>query len=439
MPLPRTARNLAGTLTASALAAGCLVAPPSAAAATATSPSVLRSAGVPATARASTAATRTAADRRIARMLRSRATTRRFGARFSGTVLDAAAGTRVWSRNGGLALMPASNAKLVTAANALTVFGAGHRFRTTTWQGTTRSHVYLVGGGDPTVSSRQLDRLAATTAKKLEARGAGFVRVFADDSLFPTPTLAHGWKASYVPADITPVRALVRDQRDLHDTTADAASYFTARLRAHGMRTGYGGRGRARAGATRIATTVGGTVGRIVARMLMNSDNEMAEAVHKLVGIDLGRGATWRGAARAQREQMARNHLAMTALYDGSGLSRADRLTSSQLARVLAAGFHGTHRTSLAPLRSTSSLPTAGRTGTLRAAWGRFTARSSRCAAGRVWAKTGTLDDAAALSGWTRGRDGRVKVFSFLVNGRRVTRALRQDLDMLAATVTGCT
>ena len=39
----------------------------------------------------------------------------------------------------------------------------------------------------------------------------------------------------------------------------------------------------------------------IVNQMLMNSDNEHAEALHKLVGIRLGKGATWSGAATAHR------------------------------------------------------------------------------------------------------------------------------------------
>ena len=32
------------------------------------------------------------------------------------------------------------------------------------------------------------------------------MRVYVDDDVFPTPTLAYGWKASYVPDSIAPVR-----------------------------------------------------------------------------------------------------------------------------------------------------------------------------------------------------------------------------------------
>ncbi len=57
---------------------------------------------------------------------------------------------------------------------------------------------------------------------------------------------------------------------------------------------------------------------------------------------------------------------------------------------------------------------------------------------GRVFAKTGTLNDVVSLAGWTTGADGRVKVFAFMVNGKTSTTTLKQNVDMLAATVTGC-
>jgi len=55
-----------------------------------------------------------------------------------------------------------------------------------------------------------------------------------------------------------------------------------------------------------------------------------------------------------------------------------------------------------------------------------------------VFAKTGTLSDVVALAGWTTGVDGRIKTFAFLVNGKTSSTTLKQNVDMLAATVTGC-
>ncbi len=90
------------------------------------------------------------------------------------------------------------------------------------------------------------------------------------------------------------------------------------------------------------------------------------------------------------------------------------------------------------PMRNAQGMPTAGRTGTLSASYDRFTTYRSRCAVGAVWAKTGTLKDVVSLAGYTYGTDGRLKVFAFLVNGRSSTTTLKQDLDMLAASVNGC-
>lgn len=110
-----------------------------------------------------------------------------------------------------------------------------------------------------------------------------------------------------------------------------------------------------------------------------------------------------------------------------------------QLAQLVANAFEPANSSSLALLRSGGGLPVAGRTGTLKASYGRFTTAASRCAVGKVHAKTGSLGDVVSLAGWTVGADGRVKTFAFVVNGRSSTLALRQNVDMLAATVTGCT
>ena len=377
-----------------------------------------------------------AADKRIASALGSRVTTARFGTSFTGAVIDSGSNATVWSRNGGTALKPASTTKLVTASNALSLFGPDRRFTTTVRVGSASNRVILQGSGDPSLSSGGLDAMARTTASTLLAKRITSVRVYVDDDVFPTPTLAYGWKASYVPDSITPVRGVVRDQRDNSDTSAEAARYFRDRLRAHGVPTvGYYGRANAATTSAVLASTTGSTVATMVSRMLLNSDNEIAESLHKLVGRKLGYGATWTGARTAQAKQLAAQGLSATALYDGSGLSRADRLTAIQLTRVVDRGLDIRYRDRLWPMQSAQAIPTAGKTGTLKY---RFTTAQSKCAVGKVWAKTGTLSDVVSLAGFTKGTDGRVKVFAFVVNGKDSTTTLKQNIDMLAATVNGC-
>ena len=350
--------------------------------------------------------------------------------------MDATSNTVVWRKNGDTARMPASTTKMVTAANALTTFGPTARFTTSVRTMPTAGHVVVVGSGDPGVTSAQLDTLARSTATHLAGRGVTSARVWVDDDVFPAPTLATGWKASYVPDAITPVRGLVRDQLDVADTAVDVGRYVRDRLRAHGIPTVYfAGRADAAPAATVIASSQGPALSTSVSRMLLDSDNEIAEALHKLVGIARGNGATWTGARAAQTATLTAQGLTATALYDGSGLSRSGRLSALQLTRVVDRGLDPSLQTTLWPMRSAQAMPTAGRTGTLKS---RFTSTASKCAIGKVWAKTGSLADVVSLAGFTQGTDGRVKVFAFVVNGKESTSTLRSDIDMLAATVNGC-
>lgn len=422
MHMPTTTRPARALLGAAAAAALLLGGAPTASAAVATA------------AVAPPAYAKSAADLRIASMLTTRATTARFGTAFSGAVIDAGSNTTVWRKNGDTSLKPASTNKLVTASNALTLFGPDRRFTTRVRQGSAADRVILQGSGDPSLSSANLDAMARTTAAALVAAKVTVARVYADDDVFPTPTLAYGWRSSYVPDSIAPVRGLVRDQRNTSDTSAEAAKWFAGKLSSYGVATvTYAGRANAASGARVLASSRGQSVGTMVSRMLLTSDNEIAESLHKLVSRELGYGASWSGARSAQALELASQGLEATALYDGSGLSRADRLSALQLARIVDRGVDPGTQPQLWPLAA--GLPTAGRTGTLAS---RFSTTASKCAAGKVFAKTGTLSDVVALAGWTTGKDGRVKVFAFVVNGKTATTTLKQNVDMLAATVNGC-
>jgi serine-type D-Ala-D-Ala carboxypeptidase/endopeptidase (penicillin-binding protein 4) len=441
LPSPKSLRRARArrTLVAVAAATGCLVplvvaAPSSGAARTAATTSV-RTAGALS---AATVYRSSATDRRMAVALDRRALTRLFGTQFSGTVIDVASNHVVWSRSGSTGRMPASTAKLVTATNALTLYGPAHRFTTTVRQSTDPRTVTVVGAGDPSLSTADLRLLAQRTATAAKTQGLTWVRVRFDDSLFAPVSLAYGWRSTYVPADVRWVRALVVDGHHSTDTSQDAAGVFARLLAAQGIRVISVRRAQAPAGSPVIAAVRGDRLDAIVRQMMLVSDNDHAEALHRLVAIRNGDAASWAGAAIAQRSVLARDGITLsrTALHDGSGLSRADRLTSTELARIVD-NFLEPGQDDLAILR-TGGLPVAGRTGTLRASFGRFSSGPATCAAGKVVAKTGTLRDAAALAGYTRGADGQLKAFAFVVNHKSVDRLLRQRIDRLAATVNGC-
>ena len=88
-------------------------------------------------------------------------------------------------------------------------------------------------------------------------------------------------------------------------------------------------------------------------------------------------------------------------LFDGSGLSRLDLVTPSTVIKLLRHMYDS-------PMREQwlSILPVGGQDGTLSARFG------STPAAGRVYAKTGSLSHVSALSGYLQRADGTWLAFS---------------------------
>lgn len=100
-------------------------------------------------------------------------------------------------------MMPASNMKILTLAAAAETLGWDHRFRTTLESsapiegGALEGDLIAVGGGDPTINSRD-NRAAAVLdewAASLKARGITRIEgnIVGDASAFEPPELGRGW------------------------------------------------------------------------------------------------------------------------------------------------------------------------------------------------------------------------------------------------------
>ncbi len=269
-----------------------------------------------------------------------------------------------------------------------------------------------------------------------------------DDTLYPAPTSTTGWPRDYQPSVVTPVRPLVRDLRNGWDTAKDAAAYFAGRLDAElkaqtagrtdvAMTARYGGRLTAPAGATEVARFAGNTSGAALSRMLLVSDNDVAEMLFRNNAIAARRGSSWYAGRVTAMAELRKLGVDVTGwrLYDGSGVSRSDRVTGRGLVQLLRIAQQPTHP-ELAPLKR--MLPVAAVSGTLKS---RFTSRPTRCARAKVFAKTGTLFDAVGLAGYALGTDGRLRAFAFLdrpVDPRYSKTAVRQAVEIVPATATGC-
>jgi serine-type D-Ala-D-Ala carboxypeptidase/endopeptidase (penicillin-binding protein 4) len=330
-------------------------------------------------------------------------------------VLDLDTGATIYSRNATLSLLPASNEKLAVTYAALTALGPAFTIETdvlgegqqtgATWQG----DLVLKGYGDPSLSTADLTALAR------QVRANGITRVtgsvLGDESWFDSGRTAPGWKAAFYINESPPLSALIVDRGRYgrytsHDPALAAAELFRSALVHAGVHVGGTARhGTADDGAVPIGAVDSPPLSLIVHWMDRVSDNFTAEMLVKELGaVQAGHGTTAAGVGVVTGLlAQAGVPLAGVRIVDGSGLSLLDRETPAALASLLTAMWNDVE----VRLELLSSLPVAGRTGTLADRMRRS------AAAGVVRAKTGTTDNASALSGFAGDR----YVFSILQNG----------------------
>jgi serine-type D-Ala-D-Ala carboxypeptidase/endopeptidase (penicillin-binding protein 4) len=332
----------------------------------------------------------------------------------SALAVDLVTGHTLFARNPDASLAPASNEKLSVLYTALVELGVAYRFRTAVLstgyqQGTTwRGNVYLKGYGDPTLTSLQLERLAA----QLKERGIRHIagRVLGDESWFDSVRTAPGWKAAFYLTESPPLSALVVDRAVYDNHVARqpalaAVGRFRQLLRKRGITAGPVALGRAPADALGLAQVESEPLTDVLQEMGVDSDNFVAELVLKEIGAEVGgAGTTAAGVSIVLRDLAAVGvPLVGVRMVDGSGLSLDDRLTARALTTLLVVAWDDVD------LRNAffRSLPVAGVSGTLEDRMQRKPAR------GVVRAKTGTTSRASALSGYVRDR----YVFAVIQNG----------------------
>jgi D-alanyl-D-alanine carboxypeptidase/D-alanyl-D-alanine-endopeptidase (penicillin-binding protein 4) len=382
------------------------------------------------------------ADPTIDGLLSHRLVNPRLGHHVALLVVDLGSGAVLSDHGSGEPMLPASNMKIVTAVNALAALGAQTRFTTTVHAGATPTEVILEGGGDPLLSSTEVKDLATATAANLAASvPAGTpITVHIDDDMFSGPDRAPGWPGGYIPSVVSSVHALALAYDYSRDPSAHAAAAFVADLTKDGYPATLGTPADGTA-APVIAQSPGHTVDQDVHVMLRVSENNVAEVLHRQVARALGLPADWAGSQQAAEQELTSLGIdpAGTALKDGSGLSRDDRVTPAFLVNVLK--LAESDPTRFGTMFDGDALPVAGKSGTLDSRYGRFVTKHARCAQGAVQAKTGTLFDTIGLSGVATATDGSKRLFSILVNDRpqRFSElSTRQAVDGLAATIVGC-
>jgi D-alanyl-D-alanine carboxypeptidase/D-alanyl-D-alanine-endopeptidase (penicillin-binding protein 4) len=353
------------------------------------------------------------------------------------TIVDLSDGQVAYRYHAWKQLAPASNEKLITTVAALATLRPGFRYETTlSGSGerrgdTYRGDVFLVGAGDPTLSTGGLD----TLAKRLRQSGIRHVagRILGDETIFDRMRFGPQWKASFYGTESSPLsglsveRNLAPNGHMLPYPALSAARLMRKALIHHGISvSGRAATGKVAFGATDLSSVRSKPLWKILRTMDRLSDNFIAEMVIKAVGALGGaQGSTAGGLAVAQTvlQDTIGDDAKNLHLVDGSGLSSANRLTASALAELLART--STDPTLGPPLRQ--ALAVAGVNGTLR---------DRPSGSGRVLAKTGTLDGVSSLSGYATTQSGARFAFAILMNGHELSDSEAHEAqDKIAALV----
>ena len=357
-------------------------------------------------------------------------------------------GIAVADHNASVPVIPASNQKIMVAAVALERLGPDFRYTTEVRAaqgptgGVVEGDLYLVGGGDPLLSSdwyptSNLERYPVTSPTSLDTLADAVVaagvqtvtgNVIGDGSRYDDEFFAPGWGVGDAGLEGGPYDALLaNDSRVLgeelraNDPNAGAAREFARLLAERGVEiAGAAASGTAPEASTLLAEVSSAPLSDVVGEMLANSDNNTAELLVKEIGLDAAGMApgTRQAGLDAMTQQLESWDIdpAGVVLADGSGLSLDNRLTCTALLQVLQRFDPGS------PLGA--GLPVAGESGTLADVF------VDHPLAGTLRGKTGSLNNAPfnedppavkALAGYVPVDGGGAVEYVLILNGPTIS------------------
>jgi D-alanyl-D-alanine carboxypeptidase/D-alanyl-D-alanine-endopeptidase (penicillin-binding protein 4) len=173
-----------------------------------------------------------------------------------------------------------------------------------------------------------------------------------------------------------------------------------------------------------LGTVEGAEISMILRECMEESNNFLAESLYLLAGGRKYGRMGYRASRSAEADYWKRLKVDVTDIEssDGSGLSRENLISPRAMVALL--------RDRASSDWFVAALPVSGRTGTLRYRL------SENGLAGRVQAKTGTLDGVSALSGYVRTEGGRTIAFSVFANNYTCSAAtIRASIDRIVAEI----
>ncbi|MEA2461211.1 MAG: hypothetical protein QOH90_1388 [Actinomycetota bacterium] len=318
---------------------------------------------------------------------------------------------------------PASNEKLLLSMALLDRVGGDFRFETSaavrsTAGGVVPGNLWILGHGDPTLTSggnyaEALSGFGATRlgalARRIKAGGIKHVQgsIVGGTGYFQRDWWAPGWEPTFPAEEVAIPTSLTFNGNQHHgrhivDPERRAARWLTKKLRSLGVTVGGAPQvGRPPPSKIVVAEVRSKPLAKLMRFMNRNSSNFFAEVLGKRLAVAAGSG--WGSIAKGARAiaRFAESRGVTLTSNDSSGLSYDNRVAPSGIVKLLDASDPEWKRT----LRST--LPAYGE-GTLE----------DRYARAHIRAKTGTLENISALSGWvTLERSGTWAEFSIMSRG----------------------
>jgi serine-type D-Ala-D-Ala carboxypeptidase/endopeptidase (penicillin-binding protein 4) len=343
--------------------------------------------------------------------------------------VDAATGQVLFARKARRPRILASNSKLFTTSTALAKFEPSGHLHTNAWCSGQVSNgscpaLYLRGGGDPTLSTAGISKLADRVRAAGVTSVAGPLHYDASflDHLTGIPEHGIGFES------VGRLSGLQIDGGSPSDPAKTAAQRFDNALRRDGISIGTSVTpGLVIPGFVQIADYASPAMADIVQATNVPSNNFLAEMLLKDVGSEFGGSGSTAGGISVVRGFAAKEG-ARFAGENGSGLTRRNKASPASVVKLLDSmvevDANGSPSTQAEQERLRDSwidsLAVAGRSGTVAHRM-RGTAAQGRC-----HLKTGTLNGVSALSGYCfRGGDDadHSVIFSLLMNRVNVNRA----------------
>ena len=260
----------------------------------------------------------------------------RLGGHVTASVVDVDSGEQIYGREASGSAIPASTAKLLTAAAVARRPAARPTGSLPArWPATHPARSCSIGGGDPSLAAgavasypgaARLDALAEQVRQSLG--GQDPTRVIIDTSLYTGPTYPtpQWYEADLNSGFIAHITALMTDgaRRDPSRTKSGAARYaqpdvaageqFAAAL---GLPPAAVTRGTAPARSEQLGEVLSPPIGRLVEVMLAESDNVLAEGLARQVAVARGRAGELRRGRPGDPGRAGRHGIAAGRLHRG--------------------------------------------------------------------------------------------------------------------------